>query len=56
MTRCARMSIDTGDSSSNSTNLALKAIFGIQAMAEISQLLGKESDLNVRRAIQCRII
>ena len=41
---CVRVSIDNGRTSNNSTNLALKAIFGIQAMAEMSQMLGNQSD------------
>ncbi|EPS95243.1 hypothetical protein FOMPIDRAFT_1054403 [Fomitopsis schrenkii] len=39
-----QLSVDTGDTLTNSTNLALKAVFGIQAMADISQLLEKKSD------------
>ena len=42
-----RLSIDDGSTFDNSTNLALKAIFGIQAMAEISRLLDKESDAQI---------
>ena len=52
LTHHARLSIDDGSTSNNSTNLALKAIFGIQAMSEVSRLLSKESDFqqyNVRR-------
>lgn len=40
------MSIDDGITSNNSTNLALKAIFAIQAMADLSYLLGKSSDFH----------
>ena len=53
LTNCDRLSIDDGNVSNNSTNLALKAIFGIQAMAELSNLLGKVDDsqrFNVRQA------
>ncbi|KZT68281.1 hypothetical protein DAEQUDRAFT_338010 [Daedalea quercina L-15889] len=41
---CFRMSIDTGVVTSNSTNLAAKGIFAIQAMAEISNMVGKTDD------------
>ncbi|TFY56071.1 hypothetical protein EVJ58_g7853 [Rhodofomes roseus] len=37
-------SIDDGSTSPNSTNLAVKGIFAIQAMAEISQLVGQTND------------
>ena len=39
-----RFSIDDGSTSNNSTNLALKAIFGIRATAEMSRILGKQSE------------
>ena len=44
LTHYTRLSIDDGSTVNNSTNLGLKAIFGIKAMSEISRLLGKESD------------
>ncbi|KAH9924399.1 uncharacterized protein B0H18DRAFT_1119936 [Fomitopsis serialis] len=39
-----QLSIDDGTDATNSTNLALKGIFAIQAMAEISQLVGEGND------------
>lgn len=44
LTHYTRLSIDDGSTVNDSTNLGLKAIFGIKAMSEISRLLGKESD------------
>ncbi|KZT68279.1 hypothetical protein DAEQUDRAFT_337808 [Daedalea quercina L-15889] len=37
-------SVDTRDVASNSTNLSLKGIIGIQAMSNISSMLGKDDD------------
>ncbi|KAH9914017.1 uncharacterized protein B0H18DRAFT_151561 [Fomitopsis serialis] len=37
-------SVDDGSDATNSTNLAVKGIFAIQAMAEISQLVGESDD------------
>ncbi|EPS95242.1 hypothetical protein FOMPIDRAFT_1054402 [Fomitopsis schrenkii] len=51
-----QMSIDDGITSNNSTNLALKAIFAIQAMADLSYLLGKSSDFHQFSGIASRYI
>ena len=37
------MSAD-GETATNSTNLALKGIIGLKAMAEISRVVGNETD------------
>ncbi|KAH9914023.1 uncharacterized protein B0H18DRAFT_1125885 [Fomitopsis serialis] len=37
-------SVDDGSDATNSTNLAVKGIFAIQAMAEISQIVGESDD------------
>ncbi|KAH9914021.1 uncharacterized protein B0H18DRAFT_887542 [Fomitopsis serialis] len=39
-----QLSVDDGSDATNSTNLAVKGIFAIQAMAEISQLVGQSND------------
>ncbi|KAH9913165.1 uncharacterized protein B0H18DRAFT_1126524 [Fomitopsis serialis] len=39
-----QLSVDTESTASNSTNLALKGIIGIQAMANISAVLGRDED------------